>query len=110
MSSNLGVLGQLQPSASTLSSLYVVPSNLTVAISQLQVCNLTSNSDTWSVSIAPLGAVDDPSQYLYYSLIIDANDSFMAWFNFTLNGTDVIRCQSASGNISFSVFGTAGGC
>ena len=110
MSSNLGVLGQLQPSAGILSDLYVVPSNLTVAISQLQVCNLTSNSDTWSVSIAAAGAADNASQYLYYNLIIDANDSFMAWFNFTLNGGDVIRCLSASGNITFSVFGTAGGC
>lgn len=108
MSSNLGVLGQLQPSASTLSSLYVVPSNLTVAISQLQVCNLAYANDTWSVSIAPGGIADALDQYLYYNLPIDPSDSFMTWFNFTLNSGDVIRCLSASGNISFSIFGTAG--
>lgn len=51
------------------------------------------------------GNADDPSQYLYYDLPLDANDTFIATIGLTLANSDVIRVQAASNGIAFNFFG-----
>jgi hypothetical protein len=99
------VLGQSNPTANILTSLYTVPAATQTTVSSITVCNLANSSTTFSVSIAPGGAADTLSQYVYYNLPLDQNDTFIATVGFTLATTDVVRVLSASGNVSFSLFG-----
>ena len=75
----LKILGQLVPSASSLSALYTVPALTMASVSSVVVCN--QNSGLWiafRVSLAVSGAADDPNQYIYYDLPLDPNDTFIA--------------------------------
>lgn len=93
---------QLAPAATTLSTLYTCPSSTTAAV-RVTVCN-RSTATSFRLSLAPLGAADATSQYLYYDLALAANDTFVTPI-LTLTATDLIRCYSTSGNVTFTANG-----
>jgi hypothetical protein len=106
MAGTYKVLGQSSPSATTLTDIYTVPALKQAVISTITVCNRAASISTFRISVAPAGAADANSQYLYYDLSISENNSFAATIGITLNTTDVVRVYSSSTNLSFSLFGT----
>lgn len=101
----LKTLGQLAPSATTLTALYTVPALTQAAASTLIVCNRGSTTATFRVSVAVNGAADDPSQYIFYDLSITGNDTFAATIGVSLGPADVVRVYASSADLSFSLFG-----
>lgn len=99
------VLGQSAPIATTLTDLYTVPALTQTTVSTISVCNQSATATSFRVSVAPGGAVDDPSQYVYYDLAIDGNNTFAATFGITLSATDVVRVYATDATLSFSLFG-----
>lgn len=104
MTNTLKILGQTANTAS-LTTLYTVGSGVQSTVSTLVACNTGSTPTTFSVSVAISGATDTISQYLYYGVPINGNDTFAATLGLTLGSTDVVRVKSANGACSFSAFG-----
>ncbi len=100
------VLGQSNPTAATLTTLYTVPSSTSAVASTISVCNRSATQTTFRISVAPSGASDSSEQYLYYDVEIPGNDTFMATVGLTLATTDVIRVYATLATLSFSLFGT----
>ena len=105
MAEALKVLGQLAPSANTLSALYTVPALKSATVSTLVVCNPTAGTAKFRISIAVAGAADDPKQYLYYDVSLTKNNSFTATLGITLGAGDVVRVHTDTANVSFNLFG-----
>lgn len=105
MADTLKVLGQSAPSATTLTDLYTVPASTKVAVSSLVVCNRSAAPVTFRASVAPAGAADATSQYLYYDVLLAPNDTFVATIGITLAATDKVRVYGSTANLSFSLFG-----
>lgn len=98
------VLGQSSPVAGVLTDTYVAPSK--AVVSSITACNRDGANDTLiRISVAVAGAGDAAKQYLYYDLPLLAADTFIATIGITLAATDVVRCYSANGSVSFSLFG-----
>ena len=97
-----GVLGQVQPSAGVLTTLYTVPAG------RKTVCRVivasTALSSLFRVSVGVAGAPDAPFQALAYDERIAANDSLSS-VPITVNGGDVVRVQSDSGTLAFTLSG-----
>lgn len=106
MAEALKVLGQQDPSAATLTDLYVVPSATSVVVSTITVCNRSATATSFRISVAPAGAADSDEHYLHYDVPIVGNDTFAATFGVTLETTDKIRCYATLATLSFSAFGT----
>lgn len=83
----------------------MVQSGAAVEVDSLVICNQTTNTVTIRVSIAVGGAADDPKQYLYYDLPIDANNTFIAALCISLSRGDIVRVQANSSGVSFNLFG-----
>ena len=105
MAESYRVLGQSRPAASVLTDTYTVASPRQAAISTINVCNSAVTPTTYRISIAVAGAVDGLIQYIFYDDTLDGNETKAITTGYSLNSTDVVRCFSASGNVSFSVFG-----
>jgi hypothetical protein len=105
MSQTLKVLGQAAPAINTLTALYTVPGATQTTVSTIYCCNQTGGNIKFRVSVAIAGAVDTPSQYLYYDVLLTKNNAFAATVGLTLGATDVIRVQTDTANVSFSAFG-----
>jgi len=97
-----GVLAQNSPAATTLADLYTAP-NSRRAIVEVVVCNRGA-ATTFRLSYAIAGAADAVSQYLVYDKLLDANAS-IATVKITVKDSDVLRCRSTSGLVTFTVNG-----
>jgi len=100
------VLGQSAPSAATLTGVYTVGASTEAVVSTVVVANRSATPTAFRISVAPAGASDATSQYLYYDVAIDGNDTFAATIGLTLATTDVVRVYATLATLSFSLFGT----
>ena len=98
------VLGQSNPSAATLTTLYTVPSSTSAIVSTLSVCNL-GVSATFRVAVRPSGASISNQHYLVYDTTLNANDSFYLTLGLSLASTDVVSVYSSTNTVAFSLFG-----
>ncbi len=105
MADVLKVLAQAAPSATTESTLYTVPVSTTTTVSSLVVCNRSSTSTTFRVSISVNSAATANADYLYYDTPIGGNDTFIATIGITLGDQDIIRVYAGTANLSFNLFG-----
>jgi hypothetical protein len=99
------VLGQLAPSATTETDLYIVPASTETIISSLVVCNRGAVAATFRISISVGGGATANKDYLYYDLLIPPNDTFIATTGFTMAETDVMRVYCSNGSFSVGLFG-----
>lgn len=99
------VLGQSAPAATTLTDLYTVPAATSTTVSTMTVCNRSATATTFRISVAPAGAADATSQYLYYDQAIGGNTTFALTMGMTLATTDKIRVYAGAATLSFSAFG-----
>lgn len=105
MAESLKSLGQLAPSATTLTDLYTVPAGTSSSISSIIVCNRGSTLTTFRISVAVAGAADSSKQYIFYDQALDGNSTFIATIGITLTATDKVRVYAGNSNLSFNVFG-----
>jgi len=100
------VLGQSNPSATTLTTLYTVPSSTSTVVSTLSIANTGSTATTFRVAVRPAGASIATSQYLAYDTTILGNDSIMLTLGISLATTDVVSVYAGNANLAFSLFGS----
>ena len=105
MPQTLKVLGQSAPTAATLTDLYTVPAATQTTVSSITVCNRSATATTFRLSVAVAGAADATTQYLYYDVDINGNDTFTATLGITLGATDKIRCYATLATVTFTAFG-----
>lgn len=101
----LKVLGQIVPTAITLTSLYTVPASKSAVISSIIVCNQNSSSILFRIAISVNGAALNSKQYIYYDLPLLPNDTFIATVGISLAAGDIIKVQSNTANVSFNLLG-----
>jgi glucose-6-phosphate dehydrogenase assembly protein OpcA len=99
------VLGQSNPSATTLTTLYTVPASTQSVCSTITICNTASSATTYRIAVRPAGASVATSQYLAYDAAIPANDTASLTLGLTLGATDVISVYAGSANVAFAAYG-----
>ena len=99
------VLGQSNPAATTLTTLYTVPASTQSIASTLSICNVGVISTTYRIAVQPAGASIANLHYLAYDTVISANDTILLTLGIALATTDVISVYAGTANVSFSVFG-----
>ena len=98
------VLGQSNPSATTLTTLYTVPASTSAVVSTLSVCNL-GVSTTYRVAVRPAGAAIANQHYLAYDAAVMAGDTVLLTLGVTLAATDVVSVYAGTANVAFSLYG-----
>ena len=99
-------LGQSNPSATTATTLYTVPSATSTVVSTITVCNQASTAGTFRLAVRPAGASLAAQHYLAYDTPIAANDTVALTLGITLATTDVITVYASSATMSFAAFGS----
>jgi hypothetical protein len=99
------VLGQSNPAATTLTTLYTVPASAQAVCSTVTVCNTASSATTYRIAVRPAGASIANQHYVAYDAALPANDTATLTLGVTLAATDVISVYAASENVAFSAFG-----
>ena len=105
MADVIKVLGQVDTAATTVTTLYTVPSETVTTISSIVAANRTGSAITFRLSVHVAGAGADDKQYLYYDKSVAANDSLAIVIGITLNQEDVLKVYASAVDMSFNVFG-----
>jgi hypothetical protein len=105
MANTYKVLGQLNPAATTATTLYTVPSATSTVCSTLSVANL-GVSTTFRVAIRPAGATLANQHYIVYDNFVNQYDSILLTLGFSLATTDVVTVYAGTATLAFSLFGT----
>jgi len=102
------VLGQVKPTADTLTTLYTVPTGAGnyAVISSLVVTNLTGDLTNIRVAVRPAGAAVENKHYIVYGNGIAPFQSQVFTIGITLGSTDVLSVYDLSGKCSFNLFGS----
>ena len=105
MANVIKVLGQSNPTAATLTTLYTVPASTSTACSSFTVSNRSATATAFRLAIRPAGASISDEMYIYYDIPIPGNDTFIATVGFTLAETDVVSVYATLATLSFQLFG-----
>lgn len=100
------VLGQVNPSATTATTLYTVPASTQTVVSTISVCNQASTAATYRIAIRTGGAALSAEDYIVYGATVAASDSTFITVGVTLGATDVLTVYASSANLSFNAFGS----
>jgi hypothetical protein len=106
MATTYKVLGQSNPSATTATTLYTVPSATQAVISTITVCNQAATAGSYRIAVRPAGATLAAEHYVAYDIAIAANDTTALTLGIALSATDVVTVYAATANLSFSAFGS----
>jgi glucose-6-phosphate dehydrogenase assembly protein OpcA len=99
------VLGQVNPSATTLTTLYTVPSAKEAVVSSISVANLTATAATFRLAVRPAGASISNEHYLGYDITVGASDTTIITVGLTLATTDVLSVYASTADVAFQAFG-----
>ena len=106
MATTYKVLGQSNPSATTATTLYTVPSATQAVVSTIVIANLAASSATFRIAVRVAGATLANSQYVAYDVTVAASDSTALTLGITLGATDVVTVYASTANLTFTAFGS----
>ena len=106
MPTNYKVLGQSNPAATTLTTLYTVPSATEAVVSSIVIANLAASAATFRIAIRPNGASIATSQYIAYDITVGASDSTVLTLGLTLDAADVLSVYASTTTVTFSAYGS----
>lgn len=100
------VLGQVNPAATTLTSLYTVPAATAAILSTITVANLSAVTVTYRIAIRPAGAAVANQHYLAYNVPLLAGTAQTMTLGITLAATDIVSVYASTNQLAFSAFGS----
>jgi hypothetical protein len=100
------VLGQSNPSATTATTLYTVPSSTSTVVSTITVANLGASAGTFRIAVRPGGAGLANQHYLAYDVTIAALDTLTLTLGITLATTDIITIYASTATMAFAAYGS----
>lgn len=102
------ILGQSNPSATTVTTLYTVPASKEAVISTVSVANLAASTATFRLILqlsADAGATILNKQYLAYDITLGASDTTVITIGLTMATGDVLKVYASTATIAFQAFG-----
>lgn len=98
------ILGQSNPAATTLTTIYTVPDAKAAVISSLIVCNQGA-AGSFRIAIIAASFTAAAKYYNYYDVALAANDTFAATLGISISNVDFIQVYASHANMGFSVYG-----
>ena len=100
-------LGQSNPSATTETVLYTVPSATSAVVSTLTICNQASSAATYRIAVRPSAdGTTAAKHWIVYGATVGGSDTTALTLGLTLATGDTIRVYGSTATLSFSAFGS----
>jgi hypothetical protein len=103
------ILGQTNPTANVLTTLYNVPAGNSAIISSITIANLDENSVSgaaFRIAANVSGVAVSNASYIAYGVNVPGRDAITLTLGVTLNAGSIVSVNANSSLLSFSAFGT----
>jgi hypothetical protein len=106
MATTYKVLGQVNPSATTATTAYTVPSATQTVISTITVCNLGPSPASHRIAVRPNGESLANKHYITYDASIAPQETQTLTIGITIDASDVVTVYGSTATIAFNLFGS----
>jgi hypothetical protein len=106
MAKSYKVLGQSNPSATSETTLYTVPSATQTVVSSITICNLAATDATYRIAIRPDAETLENKHYISYDSTIPANDTIGLTLGVTADAADIVTVYASTASVAFNIFGS----
>ncbi len=100
------VLGQINPTANTATTVYTVPALTSTILSTVTVCNQSANTATFRLAVRPSGESLAAKHHINYDTPVPGNDTVSLTLGITLAATDVLTANANTSSVSINAFGS----
>jgi hypothetical protein len=98
-------LGQINPSATTLTTIYTVPGSTSAVVSTISVCNRSSTATSFRLAHRPAGAAIDNVHYFAFDHPILGNETIWLTGGIAMATTDVLSGYATLATLSIQAWG-----
>lgn len=105
MATSYKVLGQINPAATTATTLYTVPAATSAVASTLSICNMGVTTSV-RVAVRPAGATLATQHYIVYDTIVSSTDTLFLTIGIALATTDVVTVYAGTSTVTFNLYGS----
>jgi hypothetical protein len=106
MATTYKVLGQIEPSANSVTTVYTVPSATQAVVSTITACNQGTGSANIRIAVQPDAETLADKHYVAYDVTIAAGQTAAFTLGITVDAADIIAVRASTETVSFNVFGT----
>ncbi len=106
MATTYKVLGQIEPSANSVTTVYTVPSATQAVVSTITACNQGTGSANIRIAVQPNAETLADKHYVLYDVAIAAGQTAAFTLGITADAADIISVRASTATVSFNVFGT----
>jgi hypothetical protein len=99
------VLGQVEPAATTTTTLYTVPALTEAVVSTITVCNRGAAA-TYRIAVRAGGAALDNAHYIAYGANLGAGETEFMTPGLTLEAGTIIAVYASHADVAFGCFGS----
>jgi hypothetical protein len=100
------VLGQVNPSATTATTAYTVPSATQTVISTIAVANLGAAPATYRIAVRPDGETLANKHYIVYDSTVAPQGTDTLTIGITLDAADVVTVLASTATMAFNIYGS----
>ena len=100
------ILGQINPTTTSLTDLYTVPAAKEAFCSTLSISNFGATTANVTVAVREAGASFNPKQLVLSNIPIVPSDSLFLTIGLSLYQNDVVSVSSTTSSIAFGLFGS----
>lgn len=103
------ILGQSNPSANVLTTLYTVPASNSSILSSITIANLNEDANSggaFRIAVNTATAAVSNASYLAYGVNVPGRDTVTLTLGVTLNAGSIVSVNANSSLLAFSAFGT----
>jgi hypothetical protein len=99
------VLGQIEPAATTQTTLYTVPALTEAIVSTITVCNRGA-ATTYRIAVRAAGAALADEHYIAYGANLGAGETEIMTVGLTLEAASIVAVYASHGDVAFGIFGS----
>lgn len=106
MATTYKVLGQIEPSAASATTLYTVPSATQAVVSTITACNQGNSSASIRIAVQPNAEALSDKHYIAYEVVLGAGQTSAFTIGITMDASDIISVRASTATVSFNAFGS----
>jgi len=106
MPTSYKILGQQNPSASTLTTVYTVPASTQAVVSTITCANFGATASNVSLSVHIGNAAWAANMQVANNISVGTQNSLALTLGVTLGAGDTIRANCSTANIAVNIFGS----
>ena len=105
MPTSYEILGQINPTANTLTNVFVTTASSSAIVSTITIHNFSDSNASYSLVVRPINEALDNKHYIIRGGIVPARELITITGAVTLNSSAILAANTNSSSITFNAYG-----